>query len=260
MIKALFFDIDGTLVSFRTHLIPASTVAALRLAKARGVRVFISTGRPPQIIINLGQIEELIDGYISTNGAHCYVGSETVSLHPMLREDVETILADGQEKGYSTIVVGMRHFVVCNNTDTVGRVFVHDLKVTNIDFGLTYDDVRDEPILQVTPFVTPAQEAELMPRLKNCTSGRWHPAFTDITARGIDKAQGLREMAVYMHYDIAETMAFGDGGNDIPIIKAAGVGVAMGNGLDEVKASADYVTTSVDDDGIMNALRHYHVI
>lgn len=55
-------------------------------------------------------------------------------------------------------------------------------------------------------------------------------------------------------------MAFGDGGNDISIIRRAGTGVAMGNAGDNVKAAADYVTTSVDDDGVMNALVHFGVI
>ena len=63
-----------------------------------------------------------------------------------------------------------------------------------------------------------------------------------------------------MGLDISETMAFGDGGNDMSMLSAAGVGVAMGNTLDKVKAEADYVTTSVDDDGIRNALLHFGVI
>jgi hydroxymethylpyrimidine pyrophosphatase-like HAD family hydrolase len=55
-------------------------------------------------------------------------------------------------------------------------------------------------------------------------------------------------------------MAFGDGGNDLTIIKKAGIGVAMGNAGDELKRAADYVTSSVDDDGILNALKHFDVI
>lgn len=72
-VKALFFDIDGTLVSFKTHRIPQSTVDALEQAKKNGVEIYISTGRPKQIINNLGQIEHLIDGYITANGARCFV-------------------------------------------------------------------------------------------------------------------------------------------------------------------------------------------
>ena len=55
-------------------------------------------------------------------------------------------------------------------------------------------------------------------------------------------------------------MAFGDGGNDISMLKTAAIGVAMGNANDEVKDAADYITTSVDEDGIQNALRHFGLI
>ena len=69
MTKALFFDIDGTLVSFKTHSIPASTIEALEKAHAKGVKIFISTGRPTLFINNLQAIEHLIDGYMTANGA-----------------------------------------------------------------------------------------------------------------------------------------------------------------------------------------------
>jgi hydroxymethylpyrimidine pyrophosphatase-like HAD family hydrolase len=55
-------------------------------------------------------------------------------------------------------------------------------------------------------------------------------------------------------------MAFGDGGNDIPLIEYAGTGVAMGNATDDVKAAADYVTGTVGEDGVITALRHFSVI
>ncbi|MDR0348571.1 MAG: HAD hydrolase family protein, partial [Tannerella sp.] len=64
------------------------------------------------------------------------------------------------------------------------------------------------------------------------------------------------------HYGISlsETMAFGDGGNDIPMLQHVACGIAMGNASDEVKAVAGYVTDSVDDDGLTNALRHFGLI
>lgn len=76
--KALFFDIDGTLVSFNTHEIPASTVDALEQAKANGLKVFIATGRPRQLINNLSAISHLIDGYVTTT-AHTAMPATTTS-------------------------------------------------------------------------------------------------------------------------------------------------------------------------------------
>lgn len=259
-IKALFFDIDGTLVSFRTHKIPQSTVDALEDAKRNGVAVYISTGRPIMLINNLGQIEHLIDGYITTNGARCFVGNHTVCLHPILRADVDEVVADADRNDYSVIVVGERHLVVYHPTDIVRKVFVEGLGVVNLDFGTRLDDLKNEEVLQLTPFCSAEQEADLMLRLSNCTSGRWHPAFTDITSGEADKGKGLQVMAEYLGLDISETMAFGDGGNDISIIREAGIGVAMGNANEELKAMADYVTSSVDEDGVKNALVHFAII
>lgn len=67
-------------------------------------------------------------------------------------------------------------------------------------------------------------------------------------------------MADYLGLNIGETMAFGDGGNDLSIVRVAGVGVAMGNAGDNLKAVADFVTTHVDEDGVRNALLQYGVI
>lgn len=261
MIRSLFFDIDGTLCSLKTHAIPESTVKALEAARTNGIKVFISTGRPIAIITNLGAIEHLIDGYITTNGAYCFVGDDVVRCTPIPEKDVRMMMRDAEEYGYPCIIAGDRGLAVFNHPkETVDRVFRRELNVTNIDMEKPVGDILAGHVFQVTPFFAAGHEPLLMARLSHCISARWHPEFTDITAREADKGKGLEVMAEYLGLDISETMAFGDGGNDISIIRQAGVGVAMGNAADEVKASADYVTTSVDDDGVMNALRHFGVI
>lgn len=261
MIKSLFFDIDGTLCSFRTHEIPQSTVSALEEAKSRGVKIFISTGRPIAIINNIGAIEHLVDGYITTNGAYCFVGDNDVCCTPIPADDVRTLLDDATAKGYPCIVAADNGLAVYGNArEIVDRVFRGELNVSNLDIDRPNDDVLNGNILQITSFCSPEQEKALMSRVNHCVSGRWHPAFTDITADGADKGKGLVAMARHLGLDISETMAFGDGGNDISIILRAGIGVAMGNAGDDVKAAADYVTTSVDDDGVKNALIHFGVI
>jgi len=257
---ALFFDIDGTLVSFQTHEIPESTIQALAQAKANGSRVYIATGRPPVIINNLGAIEQLIDGYITTNGALCYVGDELVCCQPIPKEDVMTCVEDAKEKGYSLIVVGRKDVAVVDPTGDVDRIFRQMLAVKNLDQASPLDVVLQQDILQLTPFFPADYEPTLLARMPQCVSGRWHPEFTDITANGADKGKGIVAMASHEGFDPSRTMAFGDGGNDSSMILQAGIGIAMGNAIDALKEQADYVTTSVDDDGILQALRHYNVI
>ena len=96
--------------------------------------------------------------------------------------------------------------------------------------------------------------------LPHCESTRWNPLFTDVVPQGSSKAVGIDKIIEHYGISLDETMAFGDGGNDMAMLRHAGIGVAMGNAGDEVKAVADYVTDSVDKDGIWNALRHFDVI
>ena len=257
---ALFFDIDGTLVSFKTHEIPASTIFALTQAKANGHKVFISTGRPPLIITNLGAIENLIDGYVTVNGALCFVGNEIVRCKDIPKEAVMTVTKDAQEKNYGLIVVGEKDVAVLDPHGEVDRIFRGELAVENLNLAKPLDVVLRQRILQLTPFFPEEYERDLMERIPSCTSGRWHPAFTDITAKGADKGEGILALTTHLGQNPQFTMAFGDGGNDISMIKAAGIGIAMGNALESLKNEADYTTTSVDNDGILGALQHYGLI
>lgn len=257
---ALFFDIDGTLVSFKTHEIPPSTIFALTQAKANGHKVFISTGRPPLIITNLKAIEHLIDGYVTINGALCFVGNDVIRCKDIPVNDVQTVVKDAQEKNYGLIVVGEKDVALLDPQGEVSRIFQSELAVENLYLTKPLGVVLEQRILQLTAFFPEEYEHGLMGCIPGCTSGRWHPAFTDITAKGADKGEGILAMAEHLGLDPKHTIAFGDGGNDTSMIKAAGIGVAMGNALESLKQAADYTTTSVDNDGVLNALRHFNII
>ena len=126
---ALFFDIDGTLVSFKTHKIPPSTIFALTQAKANGHKVFIATGRPPLIINNLGAIEHLIDGYVTINGALCFAGGKEIRCKNIPKDDVQTVVRDALEKSYGLIVVGEKDVAVLDPDGEVGSIFRNELAV-----------------------------------------------------------------------------------------------------------------------------------
>lgn len=260
MVKALFFDIDGTLVSFSTHSIPPSTIKALEAAKSNGVGIYISTGRPARLINNLAEIRHLIDGYITANGAYSFIGGKVTGCMPVPAEEAGAMIKASDEENFALMVVGEHDLTVHNPNAMSDKIFRQLLNVSDLGENVRLDEVLSQRIIQMTPIITGEQEKRLMTGLTGCVSARWHPDFTDITARGADKGSALKTMARHLGIGISETMAFGDGGNDISIIKTAGTGVAMGNAADGVKAVADCVTDDVDSDGIRNALMRFGII
>ena len=125
------------------------------------------------------------------------------------------------------------------------------------------EEARGKDILQIMGYFTAEEEKEtdiFGKVLTHCEPMRWYPLFADIIARGNSKSTGIDKVLAYFDIDLKDTMAFGDGGNDIPMLKHVTTGIAMGNAEPHVKAVADYVTTSVDEDGIANALKHFGLI
>ena len=261
MIKALFFDIDGTLVSFHTHRILASTIEALETARAKNIKIFIATGRPKFIINNLSELQErnLIDGYITMNGAYCYAGNHIIYKSPIPGEDVQAMAGLCKDKGYPCFFVSEHRIMVCQPNDLLRHIFYESLHVDEIPVSSLEEVVRDE-ILQMTPFFTGEEEKTIEAYLPHCEIVRWHPAFADITSKGITKQKGIDEIIRHFGFRLEETMAFGDGGNDISMLRHAAIGVAMGQATEAVKQAADYVTATADEDGIWKAMKHFEII
>ena len=96
--------------------------------------------------------------------------------------------------------------------------------------------------------------------LDYCEITSWHDTGIDIVAKGSGKDVGIKHFIERYGIERDDTMAFGDGENDIRMLKYAGVGVALGNAKEEVKRIADYVTADIDDDGVEKALKHFGLI
>lgn len=261
MTKAIFFDIDGTLVSFNTHTIPDSTIRALELVHAKGIKIFIATGRPKAIINNLAPLQDrnLIDGYITMNGAYCFVGDQVIYKSSIPEEEVKVVGRFCEKKGVPCFFVTEHQLSVCQPNELVRKIFYEFLHVDEVPVKSCEEATRDE-IFQLTPFITEEEEKEVVPYIPNCEIGRWYPAFADITSKGNNKQKGIDEMIRHFGFDLSETMALGDGGNDIPMLSHAAIGIAMGQANEEVKQSAHYVTTPIDEDGVWNALKHFEII
>jgi Cof subfamily protein (haloacid dehalogenase superfamily) len=257
MIKAIFLDIDGTMVSFNSHCVPENTRKVLRDARKRGVKVFVATGRHRSDINNLGDLE--FDGYITLNGGFCFVGDIVIFKKPVPSEDVEAFIRYGEEVEHVPCFFVEAERVSADMENEYVTAMMKLVKFEPRPIVPAREFINKE-IFQMTAFFPVEREAEIMKLLPGCTATRWYPTFTDIVARGVDKSVGLEKIGAYFGFGVDEMMAFGDGGNDISMIEYAGKGVAMGNAGEEVKRVADYVTTSVDDDGVGRALRHFGVV
>lgn len=256
--KAVFFDIDGTLVSFNTHRIPSSTKLAIAKLKKKGIKIFIATGRALSVIDNVKEID--FDGLITVNGGYCISDKgDIIYKHPIPKEDIERLIEYHKEKPFPTIFV-REHDMILNYSNEDVKVLNTMLKFPELPIVDTSKGL-DEDIFQIVGFIDSDKEEHVLKHvMTNCDSTRWYPLFVDILAKGTCKQTGIDHILNHYNIDLSETMAFGDGGNDISMLRHVALGVAMGNAEDDVKASADYITTAVDDDGVYNALKHFGVI
>lgn len=257
MIKAAFFDIDGTLIPHGEDKFPESTLKALQLLKEKNIKVFIATGRPVTTITNaLSQFD--FDGYLALNGQYCYVDGQVVRNKYIAKEDIEKVLPYFDENQISCVLAEKDYVYV--NLKSEQYIKFHQGKeelMNNID---DVNRIQNHHTYQLMIFINEDEETELFQHLNNCKSARWHPLFADVISVDGGKNTGIDAIIDYLHISLDEVMAFGDGGNDIDMLKHVGIGVAMGNASEKVKKAANYVTTKDKEDGIYNALKHFCII
>ena len=257
MIKAIFFDIDGTLVSFRTHEISPATLDVLHRLQSRGIKLFIASGRHLLIMDNLSGFP--FDGYVCMNGSLIYDKGEVIYCKPLDRNDAAAVVDYAEQNRVPCVAFAEKEIVMnCKNALTE-QVFKMIRLPEPVPSPLA--PYKDKPVCQFTIFVDRAAEDRyLSPVLKHSVTARWHPEFTDIDPENISKAEGIARLVSRYGIRQDEVMAFGDGGNDVEMLDYAGIGVAMGNAMPDVQAHADYVTSTVDEDGIVAAVRHFGLL
>ncbi len=255
MIKAIFLDIDGTLVSMKTHKIPQSAIDAIAQAKSKGVKIFIATGRPTSLINNIPELQErdLIDGYVTMNGAYCIVDGEVVHKNPLSIDQVKTIIEFSIEQNISCPVILEHSSGVFQPTPLFEEIFYKKINVAPMT-EFTVSEVFAKEIFQLSPFIDQKLEVLLSQRLSCIEINRWDNNFVDMGSKGSTKSHGIDVMCKHFGLEVSETMAIGDGGNDISMLEYAGLGVAMGNAAAHVQASANYVTAHIDDGGLAAAI------
>ncbi len=256
MIKAVFFDIDGTLLAHNLGRIPEDTLEALERLRKKGVKAFISSGRHYLELIHLGISHIPFDGYVFLNGQICLDKKKDViyssSLH---KEDMEYFGKLFAEKRIPMSIVEKDRLYV-NFVNDLVRIAVAAVSSPVPPVG----EYGGEDIFLAMVYGDEEVCDEILLHMPHCKLTRWNSDGADIVDKNCNKVIGMEKLMELYNISREEIMAFGDGDNDTEMLEFAGIGVAMGNAEDPVKACADYVTLDVDKGGIVHALEHFGVL
>ena len=254
MVKAIFFDIDGTLVSFKTHTVSSQVLETLHKVRKRGIKLFLATGRH-RSAIGAAADRFPFDGYITLNGQYCFAGGQVLRSNPIPPDSAAHISRILEHSGIPAILLEETDTYTVNPGPRA-RLFPEQLNIP-LPSVSPVSCLLDRTLYQAVVFLTREEEQHMGAPFSDLEVMRWHPDFVDIIASGGGKDRGMDAILSYFGIDLADTMAFGDGENDLPMLRHAALGVAMGNADDTVKAQADFVTGTVDEDGIVSALNRF---
>lgn len=255
-IKAVFFDIDGTLIDVEADDMSSAVKNALHELQDKGIKIFYATGRPPYFLPEPEGLK--FDGAICFNGALCYDNENTIFRKVIDYSDVTGIVENAYRMNKVTGICTLDKFRTNGYEDTLEEYM--NFSGHTIIISDDFDKMTKENIFQMMVSTTPEQDAQLLEGIQNVTPVRWWDKAVDLIPKGVSKAEGIRQVMDFYGMDMNECMAFGDGGNDIDMIETAGIGVAMGNANEEVKRHADYVTDTCRNDGIISALKHFNIM
>lgn len=260
-------DLDGTLTNHNKEVTPRTRQALLQ-AEAEGATIVLASGRPTYGIVPVMKCLELDKrgGYIlSYNGGKivdCLTGDELYSKH--LPAEVIPVIHDyARSHGYALLGYVGKDIVTEKPDDPyVGEESrINKMDVRGVDNLLDAIDAQPTKLLMTgEPELMAKAEAELSDLLGNKMEVyRSAPFFVELVPQGIDKAQSLQRLLSQLRLSAADMIAFGDGYNDLSMLRLAGKGVAMANAAPEVRAEADYVTLSNEEDGIAAFLEKLEV-
>ena len=277
MSKIIFIDVDGTLVDY-DNVLPDSAVEAIRKARANGHKVYISTGRSRaevyQEIWDIG-----LDGMIGGNGSYVEDNGQVV-MHQLLTAEQSHRIVDwlherklefylesnnglfASENFETRGEPVMQEYSARKGQDNAAKMTVRQAFPEMIFGGELYRDDLNKVSFILESYEDFLAAKEAFPDLQ---AGTWGGVgetalFGDLGVKGITKAHAIDALLQHIGGKIEDTIAFGDAKIDIPMFEYCAVGVAMGNGGEEIKAIADFVTDAVAADGLAHAFQRLDLI
>ena len=266
MIRLVAIDLDGTLLSPDKTISPANKQALLD-AEAAGVNVVICTGRPLSGVRPI--FEEIAfksnHSYsVINNGCTTVKSSDwsVISYDALSEEDLVYLDQLTQEIHPQLSLFDLNRYIILNQEPSEIAIMDSGI-VSTVPVPLGLEEVLEaQPIFQGMFIDQKEQIDAFQDAYEDALAQRFHtirsqPILFEILPKGVNKATGLKALADHLGIPREEVMAIGDENNDIEMIEYAGLGVAMGNAPDPIKALADVTTTSNEEDGVATAIKRY---
>jgi Cof subfamily protein (haloacid dehalogenase superfamily) len=244
--RIAFFDIDGTLLPFGERKPSVNTAYALGRLKEKGVILCMATGRS---LITMPKLEGIdFDAFMVFNGSYCFDKDTEIFSCPIPRGDVFQILTNARRMN--------RAIAICNDRYTVANAPDADLDLffsvggSTVSVADDFDNRCHDKIYQMLISCGKDEYGEVLHGTTGTALAPWWDRAVDIIPAASGKGIAVDNMIKHYGLSRDEAIAFGDGDNDIGMLRAVGTGIAMGNAPSSVKTAADSVCGSVDEDGI----------
>jgi len=256
-IKIIFFDIDDTLRNSKTGFIPSTIPTAFKQLRDKGILTGIATGRG--IFGVVPEIKALKpDFFVTLNGAYIEDKKGNVIYSNKIAKDkVEEYITWTKEVGIDYGLVGSHAAKLSRRTEMISQAIdpiYPDLEV-NPDF------YQKEDIYQMWTFEEQGDDLVLPESLASTLRMvRWHEHSSDVVPISGSKAAGVAKVVDQLGLKPENVMVFGDGLNDLELFDYAGISVAMGVSHEKIKEKADYITKTLEEDGIFDALEGFGMV
>lgn len=260
MKKAVFFDIDGTLWD-RYMVIPDSTREAIQILRKNNVYTFICSGRTLAFIQNPKLLELGFDGILAGCGTYVSFKDQEILCETIAPDRTKNVL-EIMKRYHMPVVLEGKKYQYVEEKQFEGDPFITMLKkeVGENLLSIVENDMRWE-ISKFSVALTNKDYKSALDELKDEYDFLVHG---DIVAEGVpkgySKASGIKVICEKLGIANENTYAFGDSVNDLEMLRYVAHGVAMGDGMEEAKQVADYVTTGLHEDGIYNACKYFNLI
>lgn len=265
MIKICTIDLDGTLFDGKKQISKENKEAVL-LAKKKGCRIVIATGRPYHGVYPVLKELDLLssqDYVICYNGAKVFntKTKELIFSSTILGSDIKSIyqLSKDFKAFFHAFRKNEELLTNQHNPYTDVEVTINHIEDHIIDFSTIKDDEEFLKCMIVGPAeLLDTIEKQLDSSLKEKYSiVRSAPIFLEFLNPNTNKGTALEALAKHLSISMKDTMAIGDAGNDLAMIQMAEIGVAMENSFEEIKKAANYITASNETSGVAKALQKY---